>query len=64
MKTYNIMYNVGKVKYLVNYHDGVKTHNDGSPFDDIKIFKNKVKMNNFIKELVKQGYKERRFTLE
>lgn len=50
------MYNVGKAKYLVNYYNGVKTHQDGSKFYDISIFKNKVKMNKFIKELEEKGY--------
>ena len=35
------MYNVGKVKYLVKYHDGKKKHEDNSRFFDIAIFKNK-----------------------
>lgn len=43
MKKFNVMYGVGKTKYLVNYHDGIKTHNDGSEFYDIAIFKNKKK---------------------
>ena len=47
---YNIMYNVGRAKYLVNYYTG-KKHKDGSKFFDIKIFKNKKKMNMFIKSL-------------
>jgi hypothetical protein len=50
------MYNVGKVKYLVNFHDGVKKHKDGSDFFDIKCFKNKLKFNAFVKDLEKQGY--------
>jgi hypothetical protein len=54
------MYRVGRVKYLVNYHDGVKTHKDNSPFYDIKAFKNKVALYKFIGELVKMGYKEGR----
>jgi len=58
-KTYNIQHNIGKVKYVVNFHDGVKTHKDGSPFFDMKIFKNKEKMNDFIKELKKKGYSEK-----
>ena len=57
-KTYNIMFNVGKVKYLVNYHNGVNTHKDGSKFYDIACFKNKVKLNEFVKSLVLNGYKE------
>lgn len=45
---YNISYNVGKTKYLVNYYTG-KKHRDGSKFFDIAIFKNKKKMQEFIK---------------
>ena len=41
MKTFNLMYNVGKAKYVVNYHNGIKKHKDDSPFYDIGIFKNK-----------------------
>jgi len=59
MKDYYIMYNVGKCKYLVSYHDGSSTHKDGSRFYDIATFKNKVKLNNFIEELNNNGYKER-----
>jgi len=47
---YNIMYNVGKAKYLLNYYTG-KTHKDGSKFFDIAIFKNKEKLNEFIDNL-------------
>jgi hypothetical protein len=50
------MYNVGTVKYLVNYYDGVQTHKDGSPFYKIETFKNKKKMNAFIKKLKNAGY--------
>lgn len=49
-KDYNVMYNVGKAKYVVNYYSG-KKYKDGSKFYDIKIFKNKKKMEDFIKEL-------------
>lgn len=59
MKNYNIMYNVGKAKYVVNYHDGIKKHNDGSNFYDIRIFSNKIKMNSFIEELESKGYYEK-----
>ena len=50
MKYYNLMQNVGKAKYLLHFHDGTKKHKDGSNFYDIKIFKNKIKLNTFIKE--------------
>tara|TARA_R110002094_G_scaffold157781_1_gene144021 strand:- start:9947 stop:10123 length:177 start_codon:yes stop_codon:yes gene_type:complete len=56
MKTYNEMQNVGMAKYLVNFHDGEKTHNDGSPFFDCRIFKNKKKKDSFIKQLISEGY--------
>jgi len=61
MKTFNIMYNIGKVKYVVNFHDGIKTHNDGSIFFDIRCFKNKIKMNDYIKSLLKENYLEKSF---
>lgn len=60
VKKYSIKYNVGKVKYLVSYHDGVKKHKDGSDFYDIKCFKNKIKLNKFVKELQSQNYRELR----
>ena len=55
-KVYNQMQNVGTAKYVVNFHDGKSKHKDGSDFYDIHIFKNKVKLNEFIKELNKKGY--------
>jgi hypothetical protein len=57
-KTYNVQYNVGKVKYLVNYHNGIKLHTDNSKFYDIQIYKSKVLFNNFIELLNKEGYKK------
>jgi len=59
-KTYYQMSNVGTVKYLINFHDGKKKEKDGSPFYDIRTFKNKKDLENFKKELVKKGYKEKR----
>jgi hypothetical protein len=58
-KNYYLMDNVGSTKYTVNFHDGVKTHKDGSPFYDIQLFKNKKKRDAFVKELCKTGYMER-----
>jgi hypothetical protein len=48
---YKISHNVGKVKYLVSYFDGIKKHLDGSDFWDIACFKSKQKMNEFIAKL-------------
>jgi hypothetical protein len=56
VKKYNIGYNIGKSKYVVNFHNGNKFHADNSPFYDIRIFTNKVKMKKFIKELKEEGY--------
>ena len=59
MKNFYIQYNIGKSKYVVNFHNGERLHSDGSPFYDIKIFKNKVLLGSFIKELLNSGYVER-----
>ena len=58
MKRFNIQYNVGSAKYLVNFNNGVNTHKDGSAFWNIRIFKSKKDMGNFIKQLKTNGYKE------
>ena len=56
-KFYDCMDGVGKVKYLVNHHDGEKKHADGSPFIDVKTFTNKRKRDKFVTSLKKQDYK-------
>lgn len=56
MKTYRIIHNVGRAKYLVSYHNGEKFYQDGSAFFDLAIFNNKRKLDKFVKELIKQGY--------
>ena len=57
-KRFNTMSNIGRAKYVVNYHDGIKKHNDGSDFFDMAIFKNKKKLNAFINDLYRDGYIE------
>ena len=57
MKYYE-MTNVGKAKYVVNYHDGHKTHKDGSQFWDIAIFHNKKAKDAFVRSLIAHGYTE------
>ena len=59
MKKFNTENNIGKSKYVINFHDGVKKHEDGSEFYDIVIFSNKLKYNAFISELTKQGYSQK-----
>ena len=56
MKKFYVQNNIGKVKYVVSYHDGHKTHLDGSEFYDIAIFKNKKKLENFVSGLLSNGY--------
>lgn len=58
MKTFNIQYNIGKVKYVINDYDGVSTHKDGSKFYGIHTFHNKKKFEACIKSLKAQGYVE------
>jgi len=59
MKTYHTQYRVGEVKYLVNFHNGQKVHQDGSEFFDIRTFRNKHKLAAFINTLKQQGYAEK-----
>lgn len=58
MKTFHVQDNIGKVKYVVSYHDGIKKYRDGSNFFDIATFKNKKKRKAFINSLLKNGYSE------
>lgn len=58
MKKYNTQRNVGKARYVINYHDGVKKHADGSDFFDIHICSNKVCFNAFVQSLKNTGYSE------
>lgn len=51
--------NIGRAKYTISYHDGIQTHNDGSPFYCMRIFSNKKELNKFRTELLKQGYSEK-----
>ena len=55
-KRYNIQLNVGKAKYAISFHDGKKKHNDGSDFFDMRIFKNKLALKKYEKELKSKGY--------
>lgn len=50
---------IGSSKYVVNFHDGKKTHSDGSPFYDIRLYRSKEQKDKFVKELKADGYKEK-----
>jgi hypothetical protein len=56
MKVFYRQDNIGKARYTVSYHDGIKTHKDGSQFFDIAIFDNKRKLQDFIDSLIADGY--------
>jgi len=58
-KVFNIKHNVGKAKYVINYHDGVKKHKDGSPFFDIQIYSNKRDFDKAVRLLKQDGYSEK-----
>jgi hypothetical protein len=58
-KEFYTNYGIGKAKYVVNFHNGIKKHKDGSSFYDIKIFNNKKDMEKFTNSLLKRGYTER-----
>jgi len=55
-KNYYVLYNVGKARYVLNHHDGSKTHADGSRFYDIAIFGNKQELSRGIRALEADGY--------
>ena len=59
MKTFYVTHNVGKVKYLLSYHDGITAHKDGSPFFGVRCFNNKKKLHSYIKILKSEGYSEK-----
>lgn len=54
-KQFRINPQIGRAKYSISYHDGIKKHNDGSDFWDIKIFKNKVDFNKAIKKYANES---------
>jgi len=58
-KEFNLMYNIGKVKYVINFFDGVSFYNDGSKFFNINCFKNKKLFNLRINQLKTLGYVEK-----
>lgn len=53
------MQGIGTAKYVLNFHDGVSTHKDGSPFYDVRIFSSKKKLDAFINKLLSDNYEMR-----
>ncbi len=58
-KNFYVMTNVGKSRYVINFHDGVSAHKDGSPFYGIDICPNKKVLKKRLDALRAIGYKER-----
>ena len=59
MKTYYMRENIGKCRYVISFHDGVKTHSDNSPFFDVHICSNKRSAQKFKRALKADGYIEK-----
>lgn len=59
MRYYTLLNNVGKSKYVIVYHNGIKKNADGSKFEDIQICRNKQEVKNFIAYLKCMGYVEK-----
>lgn len=57
-KRFSVKHGVGKARHVVNHHDGLKKHADGSDFFDVQIFGSKKKMEVFVKSLRVDGYAE------
>ena len=55
-KVFKVNPGIGKVKYSISSHDGVKKHKDGSDFFDIETFKNKVDLEKAIKNYTSKGF--------
>jgi hypothetical protein len=55
-KAFKVNPGIGKAKYSISSHDGVKKHKDGSDFWDIEIFKNKVDLEKAIKNYSSKGF--------
>lgn len=58
MKRFHVQYSIGKARHVVSYHDGAKTHPDGSPFFDLAICRNKKRLAKFVATLKASGYVE------
>ena len=56
MKRFYQLDNVGTAKYTINFHNGESKHKDGSDFFDMRIFKSKKAVSEFVKKLRQDGY--------
>lgn len=60
-KVFNLQQNIGRAKYVVNFHDGRSMHADHSPFFNTRIFSSKKRRDAFLTSLNAQGYTEQVF---
>lgn len=58
MKLFYTQHGIGKAKYVINFHDGIKKHKDGSKFYDIRIFSRIMQLADFKHNLLLNGYKQ------
>lgn len=56
MTVFKEQHSIGRSRYTIAYHDGIKKHRDGSEFFDLKIFSNKVELQKFKNELLSKNY--------
>lgn len=56
--TFRYRQNIGKARHVISYHDGHKTHRDGSAFFDMTIFSRKTEAEKYIQSLRQAGYVE------
>jgi hypothetical protein len=57
-KVFKVNPPIGSSKHSISSHNGSSTHNDGSDFYDIKIFKNKIDLEKGIKDFKSKGFVE------
>lgn len=58
MKQFYVQTGIGRAKYVVNFHDGIKLNPDRSDFWECAIFKNKKALAAFLAKLGLEGYRE------
>lgn len=57
-RTFRYQQNIGKARHVVSYHDGQKTHRDGSAFFDMAVFSRKTEAQRYVRTLREAGYVE------
>lgn len=55
-KTYNLMRDIGKVRYAVTFYTGEDFDADGSILGRLALYNDKRVANQFVSNLIRQGY--------